>query len=110
MVPPLVHAGLKTSLIFSQNLPIQTAHHTFVESRHPEVTKNLYDVLFTRQSKIPIFWTPAHGLFINQSHPNDQKNNMHENLKDTVIKHMAKNLKSIHTFRQTCSRFRYKQN
>ena len=23
-------------------LPIQTAHHTFLESRHPEVTKNLY--------------------------------------------------------------------
>ena len=91
VVPPLVHSGLKTTLIFSQNLLIQTAHHTFVESRHPEVTKNLYDVLFTRQSQIPIFWTLANGLFINQSHPNGQKNNMHENLKDTVIKHMAKN-------------------
>ena len=73
MVHLLVHSGPKTTLIFSQKLPIQTAHHTFVESRHPEVTKNLYDVLFTCQSQISIFWALAHGLFINQSHPNGQK-------------------------------------
>ena len=26
-------------------LPIRTTHHTFLESRHPEVTKNPYHVL-----------------------------------------------------------------
>ena len=36
-------------------LPIQTAHHTFLESRHPEVTKNLYYALFIRRSQIPNF-------------------------------------------------------
>ena len=30
---------------FGQQLPIQTAHHIFPESRHTEVTKNLYYVL-----------------------------------------------------------------
>ena len=30
--PPLVHS----SPIFDQKLPIRTAHHTFLESRHPE--------------------------------------------------------------------------
>ena len=29
-----------------QSLPIRTAHDTFLESRHPEVTKNPYYVLF----------------------------------------------------------------
>ena len=42
-------------LNLSQKLPIRTAHHTFPESRHPEVTKNLCYVLFTRWSQIPIF-------------------------------------------------------
>ena len=32
-------------LNFGQKLPIRTAHHTFLESRHPEVTKNSYYVL-----------------------------------------------------------------
>ena len=32
-------------LNFAQKLPIQIAHHTFLESRHPEVTKNPYCVL-----------------------------------------------------------------
>ena len=32
-------------LNFEQKLPIRTAHHTFVESRHTEVTKNPYYVL-----------------------------------------------------------------
>ena len=39
-------------LIFCQKLLIWTGHHTFPESRHPEVTKNLYYVLSTRQSQI----------------------------------------------------------
>ena len=53
--PPLVHSGLRNTSIFGQQLPIQTAHHTFLESRHPEVTKNLYYVLFSGWSQIPIF-------------------------------------------------------
>ena len=38
-------------LNFGQNLPIQTAHHTFRESRHPEVTKNRYYVLSPKVAK-----------------------------------------------------------
>ena len=34
----------KIPQFFGQKLPIQTAHHIFLESRHPEVTKNLYYV------------------------------------------------------------------
>ena len=33
-------------------VPIETVHHTFLESGHPEVTKNLYYALFTRRSQI----------------------------------------------------------
>ena len=40
---------------FCQKLPIQTAHHIFLESRYLEVTKNLYYVLSSRRSQIPIF-------------------------------------------------------
>ena len=29
-------------LNFEQKLPVWTAHHTFLESTHPEVFKNLY--------------------------------------------------------------------
>ena len=32
-------------LNFGQKLPIWTTYHTFLESRHPEVTKNPYYVL-----------------------------------------------------------------
>ena len=32
-------------LNFGQKLPIRTTHHTFLGSRHPKVTKNLYYVL-----------------------------------------------------------------
>ena len=44
----------KISHFFFRKLPIQTAHHNFLESRHPEVTKNLY-YLSTRRRQIPIF-------------------------------------------------------
>ena len=37
---------------FGQNLLICTAHHT-LQSRHPEVTENLYYVLSIRWSQIP---------------------------------------------------------
>ena len=61
MVLTLIHSDPQNTLIFGQKLPIQTAHHTFLESGHPEVTKNLYCVLSTRWSQIPIFlglkWT-----------------------------------------------------
>ena len=50
-----VHSGLENTSIFWQKLLIWTVHHTFPESRHPEVTKKLYYVLFTRWRKIPIF-------------------------------------------------------
>ena len=40
--------------IFGQKLPIRTDHH-FLESRHPEVVKNLYYVLSSRWSQIAIF-------------------------------------------------------
>ena len=42
-------------LNFCQKLLIWTAHHTFPESRHPQVTKNLYYVLFTRRANTHFF-------------------------------------------------------
>ena len=42
LVPSLVHSGLSNTWIFGQKLPIQTAHYTFLESRHHDITKNLY--------------------------------------------------------------------
>ena len=41
---------LRSLLVCKIPLPIQTAHHTFLESRHSEVTKNLYYVLSTYRS------------------------------------------------------------
>ena len=41
MVPFLAHNGPKNTSIFGQKLPIRKAHHTFLESRLPEVTKAL---------------------------------------------------------------------
>ena len=68
----MVHSDLLSTSIFGQNLPIQTGHHTSVESRHPEVTKNPYNVLSTHQNQIPIFlgyssWTNLgeyHDLYL----------------------------------------------
>ena len=37
-------------LNFGQKLPIWTVHHTFLESRHPEVTKNPYYILSPKGS------------------------------------------------------------
>ena len=50
--------------VFGQKLLIQTVHHTFLESRHPKVTKNPYYVLSTCWSQVPIFvgfnsWTTS---------------------------------------------------
>ena len=57
-----------------QKLPIRTAEHTFVESRHPEDTKNSYYTLpLQRSQKKKV---SAHGLLLwylseqpNQLHP-----------------------------------------
>ena len=46
-------------LFFGQNLPIRTTHHIFVESGHPEVTKNPYCVLSLEGSQKKV---SAHGL------------------------------------------------
>ena len=40
--PPLGPFWSVKYLNFEQKLPIRTAHHIFLESRHPEVTKNSY--------------------------------------------------------------------
>ena len=47
------------SVAFGQKLPIQTDHHTFLESRHPEVTKNPFYVLSPMGAKngISSSWT-----------------------------------------------------
>ena len=54
-VPPMGHSGLKNTSILKQKLLNQIAHYTFLESRHLEVTKNLYYGLSTRQSQITKF-------------------------------------------------------
>ena len=59
MVPSLVYSGLHNASIFGHKLKIWKAHHTFLESKYAEVTKNLYYALSTRRSQIPIFF---HGL------------------------------------------------
>ena len=38
-------------LHFGQKLPIWTAHHTYLESRHPEVCENEYYVLSPKGSQ-----------------------------------------------------------
>ena len=40
---------------FCQKPPIWTVHHIFLDSRHPDVTKNLNYVLSTRWSQISTF-------------------------------------------------------
>ena len=46
-------------LNFGQKIPIQIAHHTFLESIYPEVTKNPYYVLSSERSQKKV---SAHGL------------------------------------------------
>ena len=50
-------------LNFGQKLPIRTAHHTYIELRHPEVTKNPYFVLCPEESQKMV---SAHGLICQQ--------------------------------------------
>ena len=56
-------------LNFGQKLPIQTTHHTFIESRHSEVTKNPYYVLSPEwgQTKVISSWTPTFFVINNQN-------------------------------------------
>ena len=44
---------------FGQKLPIRITHHTFLESGHPEVTKNAYYDLFPEGSQRKV---STHGL------------------------------------------------
>ena len=46
-------------LNFGQKLPIQTAHHTFLEYGHPEATKNPYYILSPERSEKKV---SAYGL------------------------------------------------
>ena len=57
VIPPLVHVDLKKYLNFGQKLLIRTAHHTLLESRHPQVTKNPYYILapVVGQKKVSVF-------------------------------------------------------
>ena len=49
-------------LNFGQKLPIRKAHQTFLESRHPDVTKNPYHVLSHEWSQKNV---SAYGLYRN---------------------------------------------
>ena len=49
--PPFGPFWFVKYLNFGQKLPIRTAHHTFLESRHPEVTKNPCCVLSPKGSQ-----------------------------------------------------------
>ena len=56
---------------FGQKLQIQTAHHTFLESRHPEVNKNPYYILPPKGVKKVISpWTNSSGRPRKQMHKN----------------------------------------
>ena len=46
--PPLLWSIVVKYFNFEQKLPIGTVHHIFLESRHPEVTKNSYYVLYPK--------------------------------------------------------------
>ena len=48
-------------LNFEQSLPIWTAHHTFLEIEHPEVTKKPYYILFLEGSQKKV---SVHGLHV----------------------------------------------
>ena len=45
----------KITSIFGQNLTIRTAHDTFLESRHPDVTKNVCYGCPQARAKCPFF-------------------------------------------------------
>ena len=59
MPPPFRPFWSVKYLSFGQKLPIWTAHHTSVESRHPEVTKIPYYIFSLEDSQKKV---SAHGL------------------------------------------------
>ena len=60
MVCPLVYSDQINTPILNKNyIEIRTAHHIFLESRHPEVTKNPYYVLSPKGSQKKV---SAYGL------------------------------------------------
>ena len=59
--PPFAPFWSVKYLNFGQKLPIPTTHHTFVEWKHPEVTKNPYYVLSPECSHKKV---SAHGLIL----------------------------------------------
>ena len=69
VVPPFGPFWSVKYLNFGQKLPIQTIHHTFIESRHSEVTKNPYYVLSPEwgQKKVISSWTPTFFVINNQN-------------------------------------------
>ena len=58
--PPIGPFWSVKHLNFAQKLPIQPTDHTFLERRHPEVTKNQYYALSPGWSQKNV---SAHGLF-----------------------------------------------
>ena len=58
--PPFGPSWSVKYLNFEQKLPIRTTHYTFLESRHPEVTKNSYYVFSPEGSQEKV---SAYGLF-----------------------------------------------
>ena len=61
-------------LNFGQKLPIQPTHHTFLESRHPDVTKNPYYVLSPEWSQKTV---SAHGLKSSRNNYDGNKKQSH---------------------------------
>ena len=57
--PPFDPLSSVKYLNFGQRLPTGTTHHTYLESRHPAVTKNPYYVLFPKSRRKTV---SAHGL------------------------------------------------
>ena len=51
-------------LNFGQKLPVQPTYHTFLESRHPEVTKNLYYALSPEWSQKKVSATTFTDTFV----------------------------------------------
>ena len=49
-------------LNLEQNLPIWTVHHFFLESKHPEITKNPYYVLFLEGSQKKVSVPGLYGI------------------------------------------------
>ena len=60
--PPFDPFSSVKYLNFGQKPPVGTAHHTFLESRHPEVTTNPYYIMFPkgRQKRYQLMYCKCH--------------------------------------------------